>query len=166
MNCSVIFSRKMMWLVVLTALVAQAGAQVLTAEQVKKLAPGAFFFASQSAATQLRNTAGLKNSAGRIVLAGMVDTSGYSTAIAEKYQGFLITETKLTFEGATLDPGEYGFGFKEGKLTVMNVAATDLFSVASKNDDQLKHPVPLKIESDGAAYRIYAGRKYVVVKVD
>jgi hypothetical protein len=162
MNCN----RKMMWLVVLVALVAQAGAQVLTADQVKKAAPTSFFFAGQSAAVQLRNTAGLKNSGGKVVLAGLVDTSGYSTAIAEKYQGFLIAETKLSFDGATLDPGAYGFGFKEGKFTVMNVAGTDIFSLASQNDEKLKHPVPLKIESDDAAYRLYAGRKYVVVKAD
>jgi hypothetical protein len=159
-------NRKMMWLVVLVALVAQAGAQVLTGDQVKKIAPSSYFFAGQSAAAQLRNTAGLKNSAGKVVLAGLVDTSGYSTAIAEKYQGFLITETKLSFDGATLEPGEYGFGFKDGKFTVMNVAATDLMSIASQNDDQLKHPVPLKFEKVDVGYRLYAGRKYVVVKAD
>ena len=159
-------NRKMMWLVVLAALVAQAGAQILTGDQVKKVAPNSFFFAGQSASVQLRNSTGLKNSAGKLVLAGLVDTSGYSTAIAEKYQGFLITETKLSFDGATLDPGAYGFGFKEGKFTVMNVAGTDVVSTASQNDDQLKHPVPLKLEKDGAAYRLYAGRKYVVVKAD
>jgi hypothetical protein len=160
-------NRKMMWLVVLAALaLAQASAQVLTGDQVKKVAPNSFFFAGQSAAVQLRNSTGLKNSAGKLVLAGLVDTSGYSTAIAEKYQGFLITETKLSFDGAALDPGAYGFGFKDGKFTVMNVAATDVFSIASQNDDQLKRPVPLKLEKDGAAYRLYAGRKYVVVKVD
>jgi len=159
-------NRKMMWMVVLVALVAQASAQVLTGDQVKKAAPNSFFFAGQSAAVQLRNSTGLKNSAGKLVLAGLVDTSGYSTAIAEKYQGFLITETKLSFDGATLDAGAYGFGFKDGKFTVMNVGATDVFSIASQNDDQLKHPVPLKLEKDGAAYRLYAGRKYVVVKVD
>jgi len=48
----------------------------------------------------------------------------------------------------------------------MNVAGTDVLSIASQNDDQLKHPVPLKFEKDSAAYRLYAGRKYVVVKVD
>jgi len=163
MNCN----RKMMWLVVLAAIaLAQAGAQVLTGDQVKKAAPNSFFFAGQSVAVQLRNTAGLKNSAGKVVLAGLVDTSGYSTAIAEKYQGFLITETKLSFDGAALDPGAYGFGFKEGKFTVMNVAGTDVFSITSQNDDQLKRPVPLKLEKDGGAYRLYAGRKYVVVKAD
>jgi hypothetical protein len=163
MNCN----RKMMWLVVLAALaLAQAGAQVLTGDQVKKVAPNSFFFAGQSATVQMRNATGLKNSAGKLVLAGLVDTSGYSTAIAERYQGFLITETKLSVDGATLDAGAYGFGFKEGKFTVMNVAGTDVFSTASQNDDQLKHPVPLKLEKDGAAYRLYAGRKYVVVKAD
>jgi hypothetical protein len=161
-NCN----RKIIWLVVLAALVAQAGAQVLTAEQVKKVAPTSFFFADQSAAVQLRNSAGLKTSAGKLMLAGMVDTSGYSTTIAERYQGFLITETKLSFGGVTLDVGAYGFGFKDGKFTVMNVAGTDIFSVASQNDDQLKRPVPLKIESDGSDYRLYSGRKYVVVKAE
>jgi hypothetical protein len=158
---------KTAWLLVLTALsMAQAGAQILTAQQTKKIAPTTYYFAGQSATVQVRNTAALKNSAGKIVLAGLVDTSGYSTAIQEKYQGFLITETKLSFDGATLDPGEYGFGFKDGKFIVMNVASTDLFSIASQNDDQLKHPVPLKFEKDGAAYRLCAGRKYVIVKAD
>ena len=167
MNSNLHRVRKSMWLVVLVSLaLAQAGAQILTGDQVKKVAPSAYFFAGQSAAVQVRNTGGLKNTAGKLVLAGLVDTSGYSTAIQEKYQGFLITETKLSFDGATLDPGEYGFGFKDGKFIVMNVAATDLFSIASANDDQLKHPVPLKFEKDGAGYRLYAGRKYVVVKAD
>jgi len=159
-------NRKVMWLLVVAALVAQAGAQILTADQVKKVAPASYFFAGQSASVQVRNTTGLKNSAGKIVLAGLVDTSGYSTAIAEKYQGFLITEAKLSFDGSTLEPGQYGFGFKDGKFMVMNVASSDLFSMASQNDDQIKHPVPLKFEKEGDGYRLYAGKKYVAVKAD
>jgi hypothetical protein len=155
------------WLIILMGLaVASAAAQVLTAEQAKKVSPTSYYFSGQSAAVQARNTVGVKSSAGKMVLAGLVDTSGYSTAIAEKYQGFLITETKLTFDGATLDAGQYGFGFKDGKFTVMNVAAADLLSVSSQNDDQIKHPVPLKFEKDASGYRLYAGRKYVVIKVD
>ncbi|MGO9863701.1 MAG: hypothetical protein ACLPLR_08835 [Terriglobales bacterium] len=159
--------RKLMWLVVLLALaLAQAGAQILTGDEVKKVVPGSFFFAGQSAAVQVRNSVALKNSAGKLVLAGMVDTSGYSSGIAEKYQGFLITETKLSFDGATLDAGAYGFGFKEGKFIVMNVAGADVFSIACQSDDKIEHPVPLKLEKDGARYRLYAGRKYVVVTAD
>jgi hypothetical protein len=167
MNWNLNCNRQLVWLVVMVAVgLSAASAQVLTADQVKKAAPTSFFFAGQNAAAQLRNTAGLKSSAGKLVLAGLVDTSGYATAIAEKYQGFLITEIKLSFDGGTLDPGAYGFGFKDGKFTVMNVAGTDVLSVASQNDDKLQHPVPLKFEKDGAQYRLYAGRKYLVVKAD
>ncbi len=137
---------------------------VLTGDALKKVVPGTFFFAGQVATVQTRNSTALKTSGGKIVSAGLVDTSGYATAIAEKYQGFLITETKLAIEGQTLEPGCYGFGFKDGKFIVMNVAGAEMFSVASQGDDQLKHPVPLKFEKGEAGYRFYAGRKYVVVK--
>lgn len=162
-------SSKTTWLIVVAILAlaaltpAQAGAQVFTADQIKKVIPGSFFFAGQLATVQARNSSGVKNPTGKLVLAGLVDTTGYATAIAEKFQGFLITETKLTFDGATLEPGAYGFGFKDGKFVVMNVAGTNVFSIASQNDGQLAHPVPLKFEKDGARYRLYEGRKFVFV---
>ena len=163
MNCR----SKSMWVMVLLALAfGQLSAQVLGEDALKRVVPSSFFFAGQNGSVQMRNSVGLKNAAGKLVLAGLVDTSGYSTAIQGKYQGFLITETKVSFDGTTLDPGAYGFGFKDGKFVVMNVAGTDLLSVASQNDEQMKRPVPLKLEKDGEAYRLYAGRKYVVVKAD
>lgn len=146
---------------------AVALSQVLAGDELKKVIPTSYFFAGQSAPVQARNSVALKNSAGKFVLAGLVDTSGYSTAIQEKYQGFFIAETKVSFDGGTLDPGAYGFGFKEGKFVVMNIAGNDVVSVASQVDDQLKRPVPLKLEKDTAGgYRLYAGKKYVAFKVD
>ena len=82
MNWNLNCNRQLVWLVVMVAVgLSAASAQVLTADQVKKAAPTSFFFAGQNAAAQLRNTAGLKNSAGKLALAGLVDTSGYATAI-------------------------------------------------------------------------------------
>jgi hypothetical protein len=159
--------RNWMQVMVVVALAfGQAGAQILAGEGLKKVIPNSYFFGGQSASVQTRNSVGMKTGAGKFVLAGLVDTSGYATAIQEKYQGFLITEAKLTFDGATLEPGAYGFGFKDGKFMVMNVAATDVLSAGTKNDDQLKHPVPLKLEKDGEAYRFYAGKNYVVFKTE
>jgi hypothetical protein len=156
-----------MWLMVLVALaVGQAGAQILAGDALKKVVPASYFFAGQSAPVQARNSVGLKTGAGKFVLAGLVDTSGYSTAIQEKYQGFLITETKLSFDGGTMEPGAYGFGFKDGKFLVMNVAATDVLSVASQSDEQLKHAVPLRLEKEGDGYRLYAGKTYVGFKAE
>jgi len=160
-------NRKFVWLAVLASLaVVQASAQVLGADQLKKIVPASYFFAGQSASVQVRNSAGYKTAGGKVVLAGLVDTSGYSTGIAEKYQGFLITEIRLNFAGTTLEPGQYGFGFREGKFGVLNVASTDLFTVDSQNDEALKHPVPLKFEKEEGGFRFYAGRKYVVVKAE
>jgi hypothetical protein len=159
--------RSWIWMMLLVALaVGQAGAQILAGDALKKVIPASYFFAGQSAPVQARNSVGLKTAAGKFVLAGLVDTSGYSTAIQEKYQGFLITEVKLSFDGGTLEPGAYGFGFKDGKFVVMNVAAADLFSAPSQTDEQIKHAVPLKLEKDWEAYRLYAGKKYVGFKAE
>jgi hypothetical protein len=65
-----------------------------------------------------------------------------------------------------MEPGAYGFGFKDGKFLVMNVAATDVLSVASQSDEQLKHAVPLKLEKEGDGYQLYAGKKYVGFKAE
>jgi len=162
-------NRRVQWMfvIVLVALaVAQAGAQVLTGDELKKVVPTNYFFAGQAAPVQARNSVGFKTAGGKFVLAALVDNSGYSTSIKEKYQGLFITETKLTFEGATLEPGEYGFGFKDDKFIVMNVASTDLFTVASPTDDQIKHAVPLKLEKDGGGFKLYAGKKYVTFKAE
>ena len=138
---------------------------VLDTAEVRKLAPTTYYFAGQSASVQTRNTAGLRTSSGKIVLAGLVDTSGYAADVAQKYQGFLITETKLNVEGSELVPGEYGFGFtKDGKFVVTDVAATDLLTASSKTDDEVAHPVPLKMVEDGGAYKLYNGRKWVTLK--
>ena len=140
---------------------------VLGSDDIKKVVPAAYFFRGQSAPVQVRNSAGFSVPDGKLVLAGLVDTSGYASDVQAKYQGFLITEVKLHIEGTELAPGEYGFGFsKEGKFLVMDVGANDLFSVTGKMDEKLPHPVPLKIVEDGGAYRLYCGRKWVSLKAE
>ena len=137
---------------------------VLTASEVKAIAPATYYYAGHAASVQLRNTVAFRTENGKNVLAGMVDTSGYSTAIAQKYQGFFINEVKLQIEGTELAPGEYGFGFMDDKFIITNVAADDVFSVTAKADDQLKRAAPLKLTEADGGYRLYAGKKYVVIK--
>jgi len=140
---------------------------VLGADDLKKLLPSVYFFRGQSATVQGRNSGGVATADGKVVLASLVDTSGYASDLQAKYQGLLITEVKLNIGGSELAPGEYGFGFvKDGKFLVMDVGANDLLSVASATDDKLAHPVPLKIVPEGNGYRLYAGRKWVSLKVE
>jgi hypothetical protein len=157
------------WFVVMIFLSILASAQqpkagLLSGEEIKKVVPGVYFFRGQSAPVQLRNSAGFSAPDGKLVLAGLVDTSGYATDVQSKYQGFLITEVKLNIQGSELAPGEYGFGFsKEGKFLVMDVGANDLLAVAHHTDDKLQRPVPLKIVEDGGGYRLYFGRKWITL---
>jgi hypothetical protein len=137
---------------------------VLPSAELKTIVPPSYFYRGQSASVQLRNSAGIRTTDQKYILAGLVDTSGYATDVAQKYQGFFITEVKLKIEGSELAPGEYGFGFVKDNFVITDVGANDLLSVSSKVDNDLKRPVPLKITQEGSAYRLYAGRKYVTLQ--
>src|SRR3984957_18316095 len=109
---------------------------ILKASDMKpKLFPESVFFRGQTAPTQMRNTGGIHFSDDLYVLAGLVDNSGYSTGIREKYQAYLITEATLRLGTQTLKPGAYGVGFIEGgKFVVLDLAATELFRAPSHKD--------------------------------
>jgi hypothetical protein len=145
----------------------QANAQaahdtVLTVAEATKLLPASVYFKGQSATTQLRNSGGVKFADGLYVLAVMVDTSGYSSDIQQKYQAYLIAEAPIQIEGHALAAGIYGVGFvADNKFVVLDVGAHDLFSVSSHKDEALKRPMPLKVTADGGSFRLYAGRNYV-----
>lgn len=142
---------------------AQSTSGVLNGNEIKKIVPSAFFFRGQSASVQLRNSVGFKAQE-KYVLAGLVDTSGYSSAIREKYQGFLITEVKLNVEGNDLPAGQYGFGFTDGKFIVMDVGANDVLNIEAHRDENLPRAVPLKMVPGQDGYRLYAGKNWISVK--
>lgn len=147
------------------AIAQTASKHVLSSDEVKKAVPAEYFYRGQKAPVQLRNAVGFQLADGKMMLASLVDASGYSTAIQQKYQGLLITETKLSIGGATLPPGQYGFGFTaNGKFMVMDVANNDVLEAAVETDQELKRPVPLKLVEDDGAYKLYAGRKWVGIK--
>jgi hypothetical protein len=132
-----------------------------------KIFPEKVFFRGQVAPAQLRNTGGVHFADDLYVLAGLVDSSGYSSGIREKYQGYLLTEVTLQIGDQTLKPGAYGFGFLNGgKFLVMDLGANDVLQGMSQHDADLKRPVPLQVaaSSMGGAYRLYSGRDYVEFK--
>src|SRR3981081_1154896 len=94
-----------------SGLAQQGPKHLLSGDELKKAVPAEYFFRGQKAPTQVRNSAGFQLADGKMTLAALVDASGYSTSIQQKYQGLMITEAKLNIGGATLAPGEYGFGF-------------------------------------------------------
>jgi hypothetical protein len=141
-------------------------AGILESAELKQVVPTNYFFDGQIAPVQLRNSVAIRVAEGKMVLAGLVDNSGYSSDVAQKYQGFLITTMKLNVQDKSLVPGQYGFGFtKDGKFLVQDVAGNDILTVTFQTDENLKRPVPLQATEDNGNYRLYAGKKYVVLNV-
>jgi len=138
---------------------------ILTAADVgNKLLPEKVFFRGQIAPVQARNTGGVRYADAFLVFAGLVDSSGYSTGLREKYQAYLINEVPIEIGGQTLKPGAYGIGFLEGdKFVVMDLGANDVLQAASAKDTKMKRPVPLQFTpgSSNGTYRLYHGRDYV-----
>lgn len=146
---------------------AEAKEAALKASEIgKNLFPEQVFFHGQVASSQMRNAGGVRFADGFFVLAALVDNSGYSSDIRQKYQTYLITEVDVEVGGQTLKPGAYGVGFLDGgNFVVMDLGAHDLFTTAWVRDAEIRRPVPLQvIAGSGGSYRLYAGREYVEIK--
>ncbi len=136
---------------------------ILGAAQAGKLLPSSVYFAGQNATTQLRNSAGVRFTDGQLALAVLVDSSGYSGAVAQKYQGYLLTGVPLDFGGHRLMAGAYGMGVVHGQLYVMDLGNHNLFHTTATHDAQMHRPVPLQMLSGATpgTYRLCLGRECV-----
>jgi len=137
----------------------------LAGAELTRVTPTSFYFQGQAAPTQMRNAAAARVN-NHFVIAGMVDTSGYSAEIRARYQGFFITDKAITVGGESLPIGAYGFGFSnDGKFNILDLGNNQVLSVSSTNDKALRRPRPLMMTMDGGNVRLYAGRDYVVIGV-
>jgi hypothetical protein len=158
------FSVAFALLAFVTSVTAQDRATILAGADLTKVVPTGFYFQGLSAPTQMRNSAAARFGTDRYVISGLVDTSGYSADVRAKYVGFFITDSPITLNGESLEPGAYGFGFAtEGKMTIMDLAGKDLLSVPVTNDKALKRPRPLMMAADAGGVRLYSGKDYVVI---
>ena len=112
----------------------------------------------------MRNSAAARFGAKRHVIAGLVDTSGYSTEVRAKYQGFFITDSPIIVGGSDLAAGAYGFGFSnDGKFNIFDVGGTAVMSVGAPKDTALRRPRPLMMVKEKDGLRLYSERSYVVI---
>ena len=91
---------------------AQDRATILTGAELTRVVPTGFYFQGLSAPTQMRNSAAARFGTTRFVIAGLVDTSGYSADVREKYVGFLITDSEITLNGDIFAGGRLWIRFR------------------------------------------------------
>jgi hypothetical protein len=137
---------------------------VLGESELEKIVPTSFYFAGQSAPTQMRNAAAAKLGKDRFVIVGMVDTSGYSAEISGKYEGFFITDSPIRIGNRDLNPGAYGFGFTQrGTMNILQLNATRLLTVPAPADRRMERPRPLQMTASRNGVRLYHGRNFVLI---
>ena len=143
---------------------AQDAPVILSGPQLARVVPPGFYYYGQSAPTQMRNAAAARFGANRYVIAGLVDTSGYSADVRASYEGFLITDSTIAVQDKELSAGAYGFGFTDdGKLNVFDVGGHRVLTVAAAKDAGLRRPRPLMMQAAAGGVRLYSGRSYVLL---
>ena len=78
---------------------AQGGYDAITGDAFNHAIPADFYLEGNHIPVEKRNAVFLKNAAGARVVFGLLDTTGYSSQIQQKYVGMLITETKIAVCG-------------------------------------------------------------------
>ncbi|HVT98146.1 MAG TPA: hypothetical protein VHE33_11625 [Acidobacteriaceae bacterium] len=139
---------------------------ILHAPEASKLLPDSVYYAGKSANAQLRNSAGIRYSDNHYVFAVLVDTSGYSTSIQEKYQGYLLTETSIEIDGKSLPAGAYGMGFVSERFVVTDIGGHEILQARASHDEDMQHPMPLQILQGPSPdhYRLCLGRSCVILR--
>ena len=146
------------------AATAQDSLTVLAGQELTRVVPPGFYFQGLSAPTQIRNAAAARFGSNRYVVSGLVDTSGYSSDVREKYQGFFITDSPISVGGSAVEVGAYGFGFtNDGKFNLLDLSGKELMSVSATEDSALRRPRPLMMTKVGDRLRFYTGRDYVEI---
>jgi hypothetical protein len=136
---------------------------ILSGAELTRVIPPGFYFEGQSAPTQVRNAAAARFGT-KHVIAGLVDTSGYSSEIRAKYEGFLITDEAIEIGTGVLGAGAYGFGFtSSGQLNIFDVGGAPVLTVPATNDAAQPRPRPLMMAAEKDGLRLYAGRNYVII---
>jgi len=143
---------------------------VLDRTEAAAILPKSVFYKGLSATVQGRNSAGIRFGNDDLVLVSMVDTSGYSSAVQQTYQAYLLNEVRLKIGDKVLPPGAYGFGFVGGDhIVVMDIAGNELLRATTIRDPQMGRPDPLHIVADEAMpghYRLYLGRSYIILSAE
>jgi hypothetical protein len=152
---------------------AQVGYEQVTGKPFDSALPRDFYLEGNAIPTQKRNAALLKTPAGARLLVALIDTSGYSSQIQEKYIGMMIVEGGASVCGKELAVGSYGFGLvkppatsdDDATLRLYDQAGKDVASCPAKKDNSINRPKPLQVVlAAGQPAKLYLGRYWLELK--
>ena len=146
---------------------AQGAFEQITGKAFESAIPNDFYLEGNRIPVEKRNAALLKTPAGARLVLALIDTTGYSSQIQQKYIGMVITEGSVSVCSVPLSVGSYGFGLEKpaGKFFLYNQAGEKVGDCGAKKDKAVKQPKPLNIVlSKEAGARLYLGRYFLELK--
>jgi hypothetical protein len=152
---------------------AQGGFEPVTGDAFKRAVPTDFYLVGEHIPVEARNAAVLKTEKGARVVVALIDTTGYTSQIRQKYIGMLISETKLSVCSISIGVGSYGFGLDrpaatsnaDAKFMLYNQAGEKLGECAAKKDNTVKQPKPLSVvTTKGEPAKLYLGKYVLEIK--
>jgi len=152
---------------------AQGAFAQITGKAFESAIPNDFYLEGNRIPVERRNAMLLKTPRGARLVLALIDTSGYSAQIKQKYIGMVITEGAVSVCSVPLNVGSYGFGLEkpaatsseDAKFHLYNQAGETVGDCAAKKDGAVKQPKPLNaVLSKEAGARLYLGRYYLELK--
>jgi len=152
---------------------AQGGFDTITGDAFNHAVPADFYLEGNRIPVEKRNAVLLKNPTGARLVLGLLDTTGYSSQIQQKYIGMIITEARISVCGNEIGVGSYGFGLERPAATsnadapfrLYNQAGEKVGECAAKKDQSAKEPKPLTVvASKGTSAKLYLGKYVIEIK--
>ena len=168
LKCRLVFLPTMLLLGALAAQTDTKGVKLVSEQRLKQLLPATVFIDGENVPTQERNAAMAALPNGKIFLASLIDTAGYSSAYQEKYIGVLLSQTGFMLGSKAFDAGAYAIGRKKNgdtvSLCIYNLGGDQLGELPTGKQDNLRPIKPLQIlvADDGSA-RLYLGPYYLAL---
>lgn len=135
--------------------------------------PKDFYLEGNAIPTEKRNAVLLKTPLGARLLFALIDTSGYSSEVQNKYIGMMIVEGSISICGNSLAVGGYGFGLakpspksnEDAKFVLYDQAGKKVAECSAKKDTRLKQPKPLQVIMGKAGFAsLYLGRYWLELR--
>jgi len=152
---------------------AQGAFEQMSGKAFESAIPNDFYLEGNRIPVEKRNAALLKTPGGARLVLALIDTTGYSSQIQQKYIGMIITEGTVSVCSVPLSVGSYGFGLEkppatsseDAKFFLYNQAGEKVGDCSAKKDKAVKQPKPLNIVlSKEAGARLYLGRYFLELK--
>jgi hypothetical protein len=154
----------------------QGGFRLETGKAFDSAVPKDFYLEGNAIPVEKRNSVLALTPSGARLVAGLIDTTGYSSEVQQKYIGMIISEGSLDVCGKRVGLGSFGFGLskaaaasgrQEGpaKFHLYNQAGHEVASCGAPWDAKAEHPRPLDlVPGSGGSARLYLGRNWVELK--